>query len=116
MKVVINCCYGGFSLSEKAMETYILKKGWEYKKMPPAFFNTDFMIKKEQDQEWNYFDDVEIHRSDPDLLSTIEELGLEESNGSFAELRVVEIPDDIEWELSEYDGIECVAEVHRRWC
>jgi hypothetical protein len=32
-----------------------------------------------------------------------------------AELKVVESPDDVEWEIEEYDGIEWIAEVHRTW-
>jgi hypothetical protein len=28
---------------------------------------------------------------------------------------VVEIPDGVEWEIAEYDGLEWVAEKHRTW-
>jgi hypothetical protein len=28
---------------------------------------------------------------------------------------VIEIPDDVEWEVEEYDGLEWVAEKHRTW-
>ena len=44
----------------------------------------------------------------------IEELG-ELANGRCAELRIVEIPDDVEWEINEYDGMETVDECHRKW-
>jgi hypothetical protein len=27
----------------------------------------------------------------------------------------VDIPDDVKWEIEEYDGNEWVAEVHRTW-
>jgi hypothetical protein len=30
-------------------------------------------------------------------------------------LRIVEIPDGVEWHISEYDGIEHIAENHRTW-
>jgi hypothetical protein len=30
-------------------------------------------------------------------------------------LTIVDIPDDIEWQIEEYDGMEWVAEVHRIW-
>jgi len=30
-------------------------------------------------------------------------------------LKVVEIPDDVEWNVQEYDGNEWVAEKHRIW-
>ena len=28
---------------------------------------------------------------------------------------MTKIPDDVEWYVEEYDGIEWVAEVHRTW-
>ncbi|MDY6834171.1 MAG: hypothetical protein SVY53_05150 [Chloroflexota bacterium] len=89
MKVVINRDYGGFGLSEKAYEELGLEwDGFGYE----------------------YFYD----RSDPKLVAVVEKLG-EEANGRFAKLKVVEIPDDVEWEISDYDGMEIVEEVHRGW-
>ena len=32
-----------------------------------------------------------------------------------ANLKMVEIPDDVEWEIADYDGKEWVAEKHRTW-
>ena len=37
------------------------------------------------------------------------------ANGTCSELKIVEIPDGIEFELSEYDGLETVEEKHRSW-
>jgi len=56
----------------------------------------------------------DISRDDPVLIEVIEELG-DAANGDHAELAIVEIPDDVEWEISEYDGSEHVAEKHRVW-
>jgi hypothetical protein len=36
-------------------------------------------------------------------------------SGSSASLRVVEVPDDVEWHIHDYDGREHVAENHRTW-
>ena len=55
-----------------------------------------------------------IDRTDPDLIAVIEELG-EEANGRFADLEIVEIPDDIEFEIDQYDGLETIREKHRTW-
>jgi hypothetical protein len=30
-------------------------------------------------------------------------------------LEVIDIPDDIEWFISDYDGVETVHEAHRSW-
>jgi hypothetical protein len=54
------------------------------------------------------------HRTDPLLISVIEELG-EKANGRYADLKIIEIPDDVKYEIAEYDGREHVAEVHRTW-
>lgn len=54
------------------------------------------------------------NREDPLLIQAIEELG-EEANGRCAKLKIVEIPDDVEYEIEEYDGNEHIAEVHKTW-
>ena len=56
----------------------------------------------------------DIERTDSDLIAVVEKLG-EEADGSCAELKVVEIPDNIEWTIEEYDGIEWISEKHRIW-
>jgi hypothetical protein len=38
-----------------------------------------------------------------------------EANGRYAQLKIVTIPDGIEWEIEEYDGNEHIAEQHRTW-
>lgn len=53
-------------------------------------------------------------RNHPLVVRVVEELG-EAANGPCAELEVVEIPDDIDWHIDEYDGQETVHENHRTW-
>ena len=63
----------------------------------------------------NYFSLYDIEdRTDAALVQVVEELG-ELANGPHAELKVVEIPDDVKWQIEEYDGSEWVAEQHRTW-
>jgi hypothetical protein len=89
MKVVINKCYGGFGLSKEAYEYLGLDwDGYGYK-----------------------YDD---NRTDPKLVECVETLG-DIASGSLAELKVVEIPDDVKWEIDDYDGVETIHEVHRVW-
>jgi len=38
-----------------------------------------------------------------------------EANGHCAELKVVEIPQDVQWEIETAGGVEHVSEVHRTW-
>lgn len=54
------------------------------------------------------------NREDPLLIQVIEELG-SEADGQFAELKIVEIPADVEYEIEEYDGAEHIAEKHQTW-
>ena len=135
MKVVINNCYGGFSLSPKAVKWIADKQG-----KPCYFFQRDYVDGKSVNIRvegfpigwafWTAFDvpdypadaDYKKHahpyrydcRHDPLLVQVVEELG-EEANGSCAELKIVDIPDGTDYVISEYDGMEHVAERHRTW-
>jgi len=91
-KVVINRCFGGFGLSPMAEIAYKERAGIT-------------------DTDWYY---NEIARDDPILVHLVEEL-MDDVNGSFSDLKVVEIPDDVDWQIDEYDGKEWVSEVHRTW-
>ena len=64
---------------------------------------------------WDYhFSGGDISRDDEHLIQVVEELG-EEANGECAKLEIVEIPNGVDWEKDEYDGIESVEEAHRSW-
>jgi len=56
----------------------------------------------------------EIQRHDARLIQVVEQLGVS-ANGNYAELKVIEIPDNINYIVCEYDGLEHVAEEHRTW-
>lgn len=68
--------------------------------------NEDFGIEDD-----NYL----AYRRHPKLIAAIEKVGEKEASGQLAEVRIVDIPDGIEWEIYEYDGIETVHEKHRSW-
>ena len=136
MKIVINKCYGGFGLSDAGMMRYAAIKGITlypedasygktYYRVPPELRQPDigegfYKLSVEERCQYNEIASEqtlysrEIDRIDPALVQTVEELG-EEANGEFAELAVVEIPDDVNWDIDEYDGKEWVAEQHRTW-
>jgi len=56
----------------------------------------------------------DIERTDPDLITVVKKLK-EKANGEHAKLKIVEIPDNTEYTIEEYDGIEWIAEKHRIW-
>lgn len=156
MKIAINACYGGFSLSNRAIKAYCDRKG-----IPCHFFRQDGfrspyvrisdkeafsdtsifgvsafrcetvdaipsqdgwheMTMDQRVESNKAYEAVEVPncrdlpRDDLDLIAVIEELG-ESANGQCASLRIVEIPDGVDWEIDEYDGYEHVAEKHRTW-
>ena len=61
----------------------------------------------------NYFH-PDLIRDDPDLVKVVRKLG-KKANERCADLKIVEIPYDVEWVIEEYDGIEWVAEKHQTW-
>lgn len=124
-KVVINRCYGGFGLSEKAYEKLIeygipLRKYVEQKRGKnglylPESSNDGEVILTGGISHSKYWDTwIKENREHSLLLRVIEELGTE-ANGPYAALEIVEIPVDVPYEIDEYDGMEHVAEVHRTW-
>jgi hypothetical protein len=54
----------------------------------------------------------ELERHDPKLVQVVEELG-DKANGAHARLVIVEVPDGVEYEVDDYDGMESVHEKHR---
>ncbi|HET8580216.1 MAG TPA: hypothetical protein VFL31_04390 [Nitrospiraceae bacterium] len=55
-----------------------------------------------------------VPRDDEKLVQVVEELGAE-ANGHCAELKIVEIPHDVQWEIEKVGGVEHVSEAHRTW-
>ena len=88
-KVVINRCFGEFQLSPEAYE--FLGLPWD-------------------GYGFAYIDD----RTDPKLIECVEKLK-GDASGRLANLKVVKIPDGVEWYIHNYDGEETVEEVHRTW-
>ena len=139
MKIVINNCHGGFGLSHKAIVRYLElqdKKVWiEEDEDWEGSFNYWLVPKEErlinrESDFWSMADDEkksynetwreqnfnyrEIARDDAVLIQVVEELG-SDANSRYSELKIVEIPDDVAWQIDEYDGAEWVAEQHRTW-
>jgi hypothetical protein len=127
-KVVINSCFGGFSISKDAAE-FMAERGSERAKReieehakpldPNNTFDAISLRYSKGERDWHGYGYVEgmdgaYERDDPLLVEAVEALGAKAS-GRCAELKVVEIPDGAEWEISEYDGNEHIAEKHRTW-
>ena len=87
MRIVINKRYGGFILTKEMMDYigYVPSSEWDR----------------------GYY----VSRTDPKLIEYLDKTD-ESLHGS---LKVVDIPDDIDYVIEEYDGKEWVSEKHRTW-
>lgn len=72
--------------------------------------------RKASNEAWTLvgFEIRDIPRDDADFVAVVESLG-EAASGKCSKLKIVEIPDDTEFQIEEYDGYEHVAEKHRTW-
>ena len=112
MKIVINACHGGFGISDEAIRLYAKLVGINLVEALSEYCGTEFYT--DSISEETYFSYRGIDRDDGFLIEAVETLG-DAANGDYANLKVVEIPDDVEWQIEEYDGYEHVAEKHRTW-
>ena len=85
MEIVINKCYGGFGLSNFGKELL------------------------------NIRDENSLSRTNLELIHQIEEYGSDVISGDYSQLKVIEIPDGIDYEILDHDGLESVHEAHRVW-
>lgn len=99
-KIVVNVHRGGgFSLSAKAVEMY------ESRTAHGPLHSSAFFVTGESD---------EIARDDVALVEVVEQLGAA-ANGACAKLEIVEIPREVDFVIEAHDGVEHVAERHRKW-
>lgn len=142
IRIVINSDFGGFSLSDAGIRRYLelSRPGQPYWEEPSEFQilgNTFWLVPPENRQkalepgEWaslslserqehnrryssENFYDRDLDRTDPILVQVVDEMGTA-ANGRCASLKIVEIPDGVEWHIDEYDGAESIHEDHRSW-
>jgi len=104
MKIVVNRSFGVFSLSEAVFNELGIEGG------PHDYYlhNEDFGIKS---------DNPKAYRADSRLIAAIEKIGLEKSVKYRGEtvLKIIDIPDDVEWEINDWNGFETICEKHREW-
>jgi hypothetical protein len=99
------------------VEAYTVPNPVEFAGSQDNFYELKNEQREELNKRWDEIsiDEKSIPRNDPHLIKAIETLGYENSNGSHCDLKIVEIPDDVNWVIEEYDGLEWIAEKHRTW-
>ena len=90
MKIVVNKCYGAFSLSREQALAYGI---------------SELDLYDGGDGKFKYCDVDDIDRTDPRLIEVVE---MSLPSAWAANLKVVEIPDDAFYRIEEYDGNEYI--------
>jgi hypothetical protein len=141
-EIVINDKGAGFRLSPEAIKLYLSKLGKDayfyiydiqkniYNKIDyDKIDGWSFVYTKDKGDSFKEYDedagceadvdeffDDECKRDDKLLIEVIKELRVEKASGHSCILKIVEIPDDVKWEIEENDmGAEWISEIHRRW-
>jgi hypothetical protein len=110
MKIVINESYGGFGLSDTAFKIYLNIK--YVFSIVESVSETTYLINGNQISKYDILSNID--RNDPILIEIVERLG-DEANGECSDLSIINIPDDVDWYIFEYDGYEYIVEKHRAW-
>lgn len=136
MKVILNKCYGGFSVSHEGYMLYAKKNGLKiyaydrrltnpctYRRIKTCednfgitYFLRDYGETVDE-KNINWDDMIYLStdfREDNSLVEVVEELG-EKASGKFGRLVVVEIPDGMDYVIDDYDGFETLHENVRVW-
>lgn len=98
-KVAINCDWGGFSLTTDILARVIELQGLGIGTEVNGLDRTN-----------EYYLSEYSNRTNAALCQAILEAKAKGTNGS---LRVVEVPEGVEFVIEDYDGCETVEEVHR---
>lgn len=121
-KIVYNACFGGFSLSPVAIDRYAELKGItiydgcylcpkeEYERIADEEDKNPIGPDRYAKSNALYFCHSNIDRADPFLVQVVEELG-DKANGSYAKLRIKEVPTGTLYRIDDYDGYETVETV-----
>ncbi len=110
MKIVINACHGGFSLSRDAVLLGRNMSGndkWGGPCIKGDIGEYGRMLN-------SHFGFINVGRDDEILVAVVKQLG-KDANGERAKLVVVNVPNGTDWEIHENDGNEWVAERHQTW-
>ena len=138
-KVILNKCFGGFGVSKEAYELYAKKKGisvfhYTQKNLKKEIYTYatdatddnrifDFYFTKyfgnkayisDEDFKKYFLNLNEYFREDKTLIEVVEELG-EKANTFYSNLKIVEIPNDLDYVIDNYNGIETLHQKVQEW-
>ena len=103
MKVAYNACFGGFQLRSLALTELAKLKGVDLELVKHNTLGGGYFIDKASGKVFNEPDD----RADPDLISIVELMG-DMASARWSYIRIREIPDGAEYEITSHGGLESV--------
>jgi hypothetical protein len=112
-KVVLSRSIGIFSLSNVAIEKLLARKG-NIVDLQNAGMRTTTNSYRLKRRPVEISHSLTIDRTDPDLVSIVEELGPLASSPE-AELEVVVIPRNLDWSIGDVCGIEFIFAGEKVW-
>lgn len=122
MKIAINKSCGGFCFSDEGYRWLIDEKGWIVTTYcyGRKLIDPDARIVRTNNYGLQFItEDERKLRIDSDIIEAIELLGPKVNyiadRMRISNIEIVEIPDGVEWEISEFEGKEHIAEKHRTW-
>ena len=124
--IVVNRCWGGFSISEVAVLWMRKNAPCDHKETIWGEYYDDgsgpvvgqryveiYGSEEEARKNESYYEHGQ-YRDCPSLLKAVQVLG-SKAFGRLSELEIVAVPSDAKWEIDDYDGMEKVCEKHREW-
>lgn len=139
-KVAINRDWGGFGLSPIATKLYLKKLGKECFFYKQTKYEHDGGVEEhikitleeaekshfisvytkdmgktfsKHDNAHYWYENFYEGREDKILIEVIEELGEKKASGQLAKIKIVEIPDNMDYVIDDYDGMESIHEKHK---
>jgi len=119
-RIVINRCFGGFCFSDEGYEWLIAEKKWTVTTWNDEgeYTDPDAQIVEMSELSFKHYglvanDSAPKFRTNPDVIEMIEKLGKRASDSVVSDIQIVEVPDDIDWVIDEYDGKERIREIHK---
>lgn len=110
-KIVYNACFGGFGLSNEAIQRYSELKGLNLVFVKDEDYPNHGRWCRDGNADYDYyFDQYSIDRTDPALVQVVEELG-ERASDRYSDLQIADLEPGTRYYIDEYDGQETIMTV-----
>jgi len=116
MEIILNKCFGGYGISAEAIKL-CRDAGATWAQWPNSFLPGEKYEEGSDeicDRPYVPYEARDSSRTCPILIKLVKD-GTTSVNDRYAKLEVVDIPEGVAYEISEYDGIESVEAPRQIW-